>query len=85
MKTLLRFAVLGCAVVFATSLRAAEPVGIKNRMQGAAPCCAITAIDMKTGVVAMKDSKTGRITNVTVKNKAKLNGLRIGQMVGKNL
>jgi hypothetical protein len=95
-KTLLRFALLSCTVAFASSVPAAEPVGkprldpaepagVKGRVQGAAPCCNITAINMKTGVVTMKDSKTGQLTHITVKSKANLARLRIGQQVGKNL
>jgi hypothetical protein len=96
MKAPMRFTLLACAIAFPSLLQAAEPVGkpqlkqaepagMKGRVQGAAPCCAITAINMQTGVVAMKDAKTGRIINVTVKNKARLNALRVGQQVDKNL
>lgn len=67
--------------------QAAEPAGkpVKARVHGAAPCCAVTAINQATGVVTLKDLKTGNISQVTVTDKAKLKSLNIGQQVGRNL
>ena len=67
---------------------AAEPVGKpvnKARVHEAAPCCAVTAINQATGVVTLKDLKTGNISQVTVTDMTKLKSLKIGQQVNRNL
>ena len=67
--------------------QAAEPVDkpVKARVHGVEPCCGVTAINQATGVVTLKDLKTGNISQVTVTDKAKLKNLKIGQQVGSNL
>mgnify|MGYP000303565661 CR=1 FL=1 len=68
--------------------QAAEPINdakAKARVHEASPCCSVTAINQATGVVALKDLKTGKISQVTVTDMAKLKSLRIGQQVGSNL
>lgn len=67
--------------------QAAEPAGkpVKARIHGAMPCCFVTAINQATGVVTLKDLKTGNISQVTVTDQAKLKSLNIGQQVGRNL
>jgi Cu/Ag efflux protein CusF len=66
---------------------AAEPVSkpVKARVHGSEPCCSVTAINQATGVVTLKDLKTGNISQVTVTDKAKLKSLKIGQQVDRNL
>ena len=80
------FSVL-CAGAISPLAQAAEPVGkpVKPRVHGADPCCQVTAINQATGVVTLKDLKTGNISQVTVTDKAKLKNLKIGQQVGSNL
>jgi Cu/Ag efflux protein CusF len=67
--------------------QAAEPVGkpVKARVHAVEPCCSVTAIDQATGVVTLKDLKTGNISQVTVTDMAKLKSLKIGQQVDRNL
>lgn len=76
-----------CAGAISPLAQAAEPVGkpVKARVHGAAPCCGVTAINQATGVVTLKDLKTGNISQVTVTDKAKLKSLKIGQQVGRDL
>jgi len=68
-----------------SKIRSAEPAGAKSQMKKLEPCCAVTAINAATGVATLRDLKSGRTFNVTVRNKARLNGLRVGQNVDKNL
>ena len=49
------------------------------------PCCAVVAIDPKSGLVTLRNLKTGQASIVTVKDKAKLNTLRVGQQVDERL
>lgn len=66
-------------------LHKAEPVGAKAQMKKAEPCCGVVSINAASGVVTMKDLKTGRTFDVRVNDKARLNGLRVGQRVDRNL
>jgi len=50
----------------------------------AAPCCAITAIDVKTGVVTAKETATGQTFQFKVTDAALLNSLKVGQGVYAN-
>lgn len=68
-----------------SKIRSAEPAGAKSQMKKGEPCCSVTAINAATGVATLKDLKSGQVFNVTVRNKARLNSLRVGQNVGKNL
>ena len=45
------------------------------------PCCAVVAIDRTSGLVTLRNLQTGQASIVTVKDKAKLNALRVGQQV----
>lgn len=68
--------------------QAAEPINdakAKARVHRGEPCCGVTAINQATGVVTLKDLKTGNISQVTVTDKAKLKSLKIGQQVDRNL
>ena len=79
--------VLCAGALFSSLAQAAEPVSkpAKARVHEAEPCCGVTAINQATGVVTLKDLKTGEISQVTVMDKAKLKGLKIGQQVDRNL
>ena len=76
-----------CAGTFSFPAQAAEPVSkpVKARVHGAEPVGTVTAINQATGVVTLKDLKTGNITQVTVTDMAKLKNLKIGQQVGSDL
>lgn len=76
-----------CAGAVSPMAQAAEPVGkpVKARVHEGEPCCSVTAINQATGVVTLKDLKTGNISQVTVTDKAKLKNLKIGQQVGRDL
>ena len=77
-----------CVAAISPVAQAAEPVGKpvnKARVHGVEVCCSVTAIDQATGVVTLKDLKTGNISQVTVKDPAKLKSLKIGQQVGRDL
>lgn len=72
-------------LVLAWPAFAAEPVGGKMKAHGAAPCCAVTAIDAAKSVATLKDLKTGKTFQVRVRDKAKLKALKLGQQVDRNL
>ena len=50
-----------------------------------APCCSIVSIDKTTGVVTLRDNKTGKLEKVTVKDPKKLATLAVGQPASTNL
>jgi len=50
----------------------------------ASPCCNITGIDQKTGVVTARETATGRVFTFTVTNAKLLSSLKIGQGVYAN-
>jgi len=66
-------AALVCALAFAAvsvpSAYAAEPVSV------------VMSIDAAKGLVMVKDSTTGRLTQVKVTDKALLKSIRVGQLV----
>ncbi len=66
-------------------LHKAEPVGAKAQMKKSEPCCAVAAVNAASGMVTLRDLKTGSTFNVRVQNKARLNGLRVGHRVDRNL
>lgn len=66
-------------------LHKAEPVGAKAQMKKGEPCCAVAAVNAASGMVTLRDLKTGSTFDVRVQNKARLNGLRVGHRVDRNL
>lgn len=68
-----RFRILSAAataaLLLAAAAYAAEPVSI------------ITNIDARSGLVSLRDSTTGHITQVKVNNLAALKNLKVGQQV----
>ena len=70
---MLRFRQLSTAAIaalfFATATFAIEP------------CCNITAIDARSGLVTLRDSTTGQVTQVKVNALAGLKNLKVGQQV----
>jgi hypothetical protein len=66
-------------------LHKAEPAGAKAQMKKVEPCCSVVTVNAASGVVTLRDVKTGGTFDVRVQNKARLNGLRVGQRVDRNL
>jgi hypothetical protein len=60
------------ALALFTALPATEVLAI-------IPCCSIVAIDKATGVVTLRDNKTGKTETVTVKDPEQLKKLAVGQ------
>jgi hypothetical protein len=50
-----------------------------------APCCSIVSIDKATGIVTIRDDKTGKLETVTVKDPAQLAKLSGGQKVDRSI
>jgi hypothetical protein len=70
---------LAAVLLFAVTLLAPEAV------QAADPCCGITAIDTRTGIVTAQVKATGKAFQFQVKDRALLSQLRVGQGVFANL
>jgi hypothetical protein len=49
------------------------------------PCCPIVKIDKATGIVTIRDDKTGKLETVTVKDPAQLAKLSVGQKVDRSI
>ena len=65
-------------VLMACGLSGAQQETKKTKKE---PCCAVVAIDRKSGLVTLRNLQTGQASIVTLKDKAKLNALRVGQQV----
>jgi hypothetical protein len=55
------------------------------RPSGVTPCCAISAVDARSGVVTLKENGTGRPFELTVKDSMVLGTLKVGQTVDANV
>ncbi len=64
---------LGLALVLAPEARAATP------------CCGITAMDVRTGLVTARETATGRAFQFQVKDASLLKSLRVGQNISADL
>lgn len=51
----------------------------------AMPCCTIVGIDKATGIVTLRDSKTGKLEKVTVKDMGQLSKLAPGQTADRGI
>ena len=71
MRLLVFLALIGCGLAGAQET--------KETRKG--PCCAVVAIDRKAGLVTVRNLSTGQASILTVKDKAKLDKLRVGQQV----
>lgn len=87
MKANFAFAAGILASGFLVAAQGAEPVGhnSKARIHQGEPCCNVVAIDQTKSMVTLKDLKTGTTFQVTVKNKATLKNLKVGQKVDRDL
>ena len=55
------------------------------QLRAADPCCSILAVDRDTGVVTLRDNKSGKIEQITVKDRAKLAKLAAGQAADRSI
>ena len=73
MNTICKVFWMAAALLFAAmSLDAAEP------------CCSITGIDQRAGVVTARETATGRVFQFRPQNAALLNQLKVGQEIYAN-
>ena len=56
-------------------------VFVAAEARAAAPCCGITGIDYKTGIVRARNTENGETFQFKVSNKATVKMLRVGQEV----
>lgn len=56
-------------------------VSVPPEVGAATPCCTITSIDMKTGIVTAKDTATGETFEFKLGNAAQIRNIRIGDQV----
>jgi hypothetical protein len=68
--------------LFALALIAALPT---SSAFAELPCCTVAGIDKATGIVTLRDSKTGKLEKVTVKDPAQLAKLSVGQTADRSL
>lgn len=59
-------------------------IGIGQPLRAAIPCCSVTAVDVRTGIVTAKENSTGRMFEFRVTNAALLAKLRPGTPVYAN-
>ncbi|MGQ0702984.1 MAG: hypothetical protein ACT4PM_07630 [Gemmatimonadales bacterium] len=53
----------------------------KPKLSSATPCCGITAIEARTGIVTAQEGSTGHVFQFEIKDRAVLRGLKVGQKV----
>jgi hypothetical protein len=51
----------------------------------ATPCCTVVGIEKAAGIVTLRDSKTGKLEKVTVKDPAQLAKLTVGQPADRSI
>ena len=68
-KAVLLGVILSLAIVFVPEVKAAEP------------CCSITAMDYRTGMVTAQNTATGQTFQFKVSNASLLKTMRVGQGV----
>ena len=57
---------------------------VPARTTAAAPCCGITAIDQRTGIVTARENSTGLVFRFAVKDRGLLGSLKVGGAVYAN-
>ena len=68
---------LGMALIIEASIA----VSVPPEVSAATPCCSITAIDTKTGIVTAKDTATGETFEFKLGNAAQIGNIKIGDQV----
>jgi hypothetical protein len=56
-----------------------------SQVFAALPCCTIAGIDKAAGIVTLRDSKTGKLEKVTVKDPGQLSKLAVGQSADRSI
>lgn len=69
--------VLGIALI----IEALIAVSVPPEVSAATPCCRITAIDTKTGVVTAKNTATGETTEFRLGDAAQIKNIKVGDPV----
>jgi len=69
--------VLGMGLI----IRALIAVSAPPEVSAATPCCTITTIDMKTGIVTAKDTATGGTFEFRLGDAAQIGNIKIGDQV----
>lgn len=69
--------VSGMALIVGTSIAFSVP----SEASAATPCCSITAIDTKTGIVSAKDTATGETIEFRLVDAAQIRNIKIGDQV----
>ena len=69
--------VLGMALLIGAS----TAVSIPPEVSAATPCCSITSIDTKTGIVTAKDTTTGETIEFRLGDAAQVKNIKIGDQV----
>ena len=70
--------VLGMAFTIGASIAV---VSLPPEVSAATPCCSITAIDTKTGIVTAKDTATGETIEFRLGDAAQVKNIKIGDPV----
>jgi hypothetical protein len=55
------------------------------RVFAAQPCCSVVGIDKTAGMVTLRDSKTGKLEKVMVKDPVQLARLTVGQTADRSI
>lgn len=69
--------VLGMALIIGASIA----VSVPPEVSAGTPCCSITTIDMKTGIVTAKNTATGETFEFKLGNAAQIRNIKIGDPV----
>jgi hypothetical protein len=69
--------VLGMALIIGASIA----VSVPPEASAGTPCCSITAIDVKTGIVTAKNAETGKTFEFRLGNAAQIGNIKIGDQV----
>jgi hypothetical protein len=62
-------------------LGASIAVSVPPEVSAGTPCCSITAIDRKTGIVTAKNAATGKTIEFRLGNAAQIGNIKIGDQV----
>jgi hypothetical protein len=60
---------------------ASVAVSVPPEVSAGTPCCSITTIDMKTGIVTAKNTSTGETFEFKLGNSAQIRNIKIGDQV----
>jgi Cu/Ag efflux protein CusF len=61
------------------------PAAKMPTVMGGTPCCSVAAVDQATGIVTLRDLKTGQTFQVAVKDAARLQSLKVGEQVERSI